>query len=109
MSREVAGWFLLPPEKVPERWRGRILDVALVALLPEEARTVLNGKVPHPEISLEDEPLARLVAQGLTVAAISHRLGVSDRSAHRRIARLRDRLGARSTAELAVELARHGF
>jgi DNA-binding CsgD family transcriptional regulator len=66
---------------------------------------------PREELDLDpaDENLARLTARGLTVSAMAGRLNLSARSVNRRLARLRERLGVASTAELAVELARRGF
>lgn len=101
------GWFFVDPSRVPDRWRERAVPVCLVPLLPEEAASILEGSLP--ELSEDEEQLARLVAAGASVTEMAGHLYVSNRSVQRRLARLRRRLGVETTAQLAALLARRGF
>lgn len=103
------GWFFLRPDAVPHQWRNRAVPVLLVPLLPGEAGQLLGGGESLPEIDPEQQRLVGLVARGLSTAAIAHELGITRRSVERRLASLRERLGVRSTAELAALLSRQGF
>lgn len=102
------GWILLPPDEVPARWQERAIDVCLIPLLPDERASVLAEQPAQPVIADEDLPLARLVARGLAVKSIARHLDIDPRTAQRHISGLRDRLGAKSKAELASLLAAHG-
>lgn len=102
-------WLLLPPEAVPEPWLSRSREVRLVPLLPEEAVGMLRGGGAPSELTGDELPLARLLARGLSAAAISKELGLSVRTVERRLAHLRDRFGVRSTAELATLFSERGF
>lgn len=102
-------WLFLRPKAVPERWRRRSLEVRMVPLLPEEAARVLAEETTTPEAGPEDEPLIKLLARGLSARAIAVELGMPLRTVERRLARLRERFGARSTAELAAFLSKRGF
>ena len=102
-------WLLLAGDDVPERWRERATAATLVPLLPHEADVLLAGRQPVPEIAAEDEAIARLVARGAAPAAIATELRLSERTVHRRLARLRRRLGMQSTEDLAEHLRRSGF
>ncbi len=108
-TAEPPRFLLLPRDAVPEEWRERAAAMCLVPLLPDEAAELLRNGTTGPRMSPEEIAVARLAAQGLTVEAIAHRLELSVRSVHRRLARLRQRLGVGSTAELAAALARRGF
>lgn len=55
-----------------------------------------------------EEELVAFVAEGLSTKAIASHLGLTPRTVERRLARLRDRLGLSSTAELTALLARMG-
>ena len=103
------GWLILDPALVPEEWRERSRQMAWVPLLPEEAAQVLEEGAAEPALSSYDTDFLRLVARGAPASSLARQLSISTRSVHRRLARLRDSLGARSTAELAVELSRRGF
>lgn len=109
MPRKPRAWVLLSPETIPERWRGRATTVSLVPLLPREAQQLLREGRVMPEVPEQEEAVARLAARGLKASSIARMLGVSPRTVHRRIARLRERLGIGSSTELAAELARRGF
>lgn len=100
---------LLPPGEVPEDWRDRALEVTLVPLLPEEMGAVLRGRPAYPALEERDEQIARLLTQGASLTEIARAVGLSARGAQHRIARLRERFGARSRAELVAYLARHGI
>ena len=107
--RADSGWVLLPPASVPDRWRGRAMELLLVPLLPGEDTAFLDGTAATPAVDAVDERVADLAARGLSATAISQELAISTRSAYRRLAGLRRRLGVSSSAELAGELSRRGF
>ena len=101
---------LLREELIPQPWRDRaVTGLAVVPLLPDEASRLLGGEATAPGIDPEDEQLAKLLARGHSTDRIATELGVSNRSAERRIARLRRRFQLGSKADLAVHLARRGF
>ena len=108
-NEEVPGWIILSPDAVPEVWRSRAVPTVLVPLTPVEASQVLSGEPVRQGISADDLPLMHLIARGLTPAGIARELRVSQRTAYRRVAGLRDKFGASTTEELATELARRGF
>ena len=103
------GWLFLEADSVPERWRDRAVSVAMVPLLPGEAAQVLAGESAEPEVDETDHLIVALAAEGITIDGIARRIGMSPRGVQLRLARLRDRLRAGSTAELRVLLARRGF
>lgn len=103
------GWLFLPADAVPTRWRERAVELALIPLLPEELGEILARREPLPQLTVQEEKIAKLVAQSAPVKTIAKELGISRRSAERLLASLRDQFGVRSTAELAVFLAKRGF
>lgn len=103
------GWVLLPMESVPPQWRQRATLLALVPLLPEEAKSVLQEGSAVPRLDAEEERLVRLVASGMNAESIAGELGVTSRSVSRRLARLRQRFGVDENSGLAAFLARRGF
>ena len=102
-------WILMPEHKVPKRWAGRARRMSLVPLVPDEAEALLQKGTAIPSLSLEDEQIARLAAQGLSAEEIAQHLHMAERSVYRKLARLRRLVGAASGPELAARLARHGF
>lgn len=96
-------------ERVPEEWRTRAIDGVVVALLPGEVEAVLDSGIPSSQLSTEDVEMAHMVAAGLSARKIARGLGISLRSAERRIARLREICGVATTGELIALLARRGF
>jgi DNA-binding CsgD family transcriptional regulator len=62
-----------------------------------------------PELSGREFSVLRLLAQGLTDAAVARRLWICDRSVRRLIAALQRKLGVDSRFELAVEAGRRGL
>lgn len=104
-----AGWLLLAPEAVPERWRDRSVPMMLVPLLPGEASSLLAGEPVLPVVSKDDETLLRMAARGASAGAIARRLHVGPRTVQRRLARYRKDLGVTTHAELRAELAKRGF
>jgi DNA-binding CsgD family transcriptional regulator len=102
-------WVLMPKAAVPPRWAGRAVDLALVPLGPEEARGILQDGSAAPSFDRDDEKLARLVAKGLSADEIARAAHMTPRSVYRHMARLRRKVGARSTSELISHLAREGF
>ena len=107
--RAVEGWLFIDPEALPDRWRDRAVTVSLVPLLPGEMSELVDdegdGFIPQPG----DIELIKLVAQGMSAHEMARRLGIATRSVHRRLARLRDRMGVQTTPQLAAEFARRGF
>lgn len=99
---------LLVVGDVPEQWRVRARPASFIPLLPGEVPSLLDG-AGGPLSAPEDEPLLRLAARGLSARAIASASGLSIRTVHRRIARLRELLRVETTAELASELSRRGF
>ena len=94
--------------EVPERWRERARSASLIPLLPEEAESVMATATSTPP-DAEGDALMRLAARGLPAPSIARIAGVSIRTVHRRLARLREQLEVDTTAELAAELSRRGF
>ena len=107
-DREVV-WVLMPKGSIPPRWAGRAIDLALVPLAPDEAKGVLAAGSAVPSLDRDDEKLAHLVAQGLSAEEIARVAHMTPRSVYRHMARLRRKVGARSTSELISHLAREGF
>ena len=103
------GWLFLHPSAVPDEWSDRIRPVVLVPLDENELVSLLRSGSVEKTHTAQDEELLHLIARGLSVRAISRRLGQSERTVHRRLARLRDRYGVASTPELVAELSRRGF
>lgn len=102
-------WVLMPKAAIPPRWAARAVEMALVPLAPEEAKGVLQAGTAVPSLDQDDEKLARLVAQGLSAEEIARVAHMTPRSVYRHMARLRRKIGARSTSELISHLAREGF
>jgi DNA-binding CsgD family transcriptional regulator len=100
---------LLDPERVPARWQARVIHVAIVPLLPEEASEVLSTGSTTPVLGAEDEELVALVSGGLSNEAIARRLGISIRSVQRRLGRLHERYGTNTKAQLVTFLVQRGF
>ena len=61
---------------------------------------------PEPELTHEERELVALLGEGVTVGDAARRLHLSRRTADRRLASARARLGATSTAELLVAARR---
>ena len=108
-SGPALAWVVLDPATVPEALRSRARTVALVTLLPSELAVLLGPRAWDSIIAPEDAELLGLVAAGHPGSYIARRLGISDRSVFRRLARWRERFGVSSTAELAAELSKRGF
>lgn len=102
-------WVLVNLEALPDRWKGRAVPLALVGLLPEEARQFIKGEIPRVKLDRDDEELARLAARGVAVDDIASALHLTSRSVYRRLARLRRQFEARTNAELASRLTKYGF
>lgn len=106
---QAPAWVVLPPDTVPARWRSRARHVVLVQLLAEEAATVLDGAPAVPALDERDERLARMVVTGASLAEMARAVGLSRRGVGHRLARLRERFGVSTTAELIAQLVGHGF
>lgn len=93
-------WVIVDPSAVPERWAGRAWAVAAIPLLADESADLLNG-TPVTRMDRMDEELLRLIGDGLSSRAIAGRLQISERTVDRRVAHIKDRLGAASRFDLA--------
>lgn len=62
-----------------------------------------------PELSAEEHELLRLLADGVTLGEAAGRLHLSRRTADRRLASIRERLGVSTTAEALVAARRLGL
>lgn len=102
-------WLFMESELIPDRWRGRMVEGALVPLLPEEASRLLAEGRTESGMDPAEERLVELVASGGSPSRIAAELDISRRTLERRLRRLRRRFGVRSTAELAAFLSRRGF
>lgn len=102
------GWLILTGP-VPKRWRGRAVPLHMVPLLPSETERIVAGATALPGVTVEDEPLLRVVAKGKKTSAMARELGLPQRTIERRLERLRRLLGVPSTADLVALLARLGF
>ena len=102
-------WLVLDPDSVPDRWKERAFPAVVVPLTPEETAEVLNEGSTRPLMPAEEEAVARLAARGTSAEEIARELHMTSRSVYRRLARLRERMGARNAAELASKLSRSGF
>ena len=92
---------------VPERWRDRARSASLIPLLPDEAASVLSSD--GADVDASDDTLLNLAARGLPAPSIARTAGISIRTVHRRLARLREQFEVETTAQLASELSRRGF
>ncbi len=97
------------PSLVPDAWLPRAVQVAFVPLLADEAARILQAGTEHVVVELEDLALVDLTARGLSPHKIARHLGVPVRTVYRHQARLRDLVGAPTTAELCAQLAGSGF
>lgn len=93
-------WVLVDHDAVPARWADRARNVAVIPLLADESADLLNGE-PVSRMDDTDERLLRLIGRGLSSKAIAARLRISERTVDRRVARLKNELGARSRFDLA--------
>ena len=109
VERQVPGWVILPVSSVPARWRNRAQHVALIPLLAAEAEDVLAATPAVPLLDEHDEALAQALVAGASLRQMAHATGLSQRGVGHRVARLRERFGVDTRAELIAELARHGF
>ena len=107
-SRPPAGWLILDDTSAPARWAGRHRSVVLVPLLPDEVSDLLEKGSATPTLTPAEEDLTALVAEGSSTKAIASQLGLTTRTVERRLAKLRDHFGVRSTGELTALLARMG-
>ena len=104
------GWLFVRGGAVPEKWRDRAIAVSFVPLMPGELEDLVAPEDSQAFVPEQDDVvLYKLIARGLPAPTIATELGIATRSVHRRLARLRDRLGVETTAQLAAEFARRGF
>lgn len=102
-------WVLIDRDAVPAELDDRVTSLALLSLLPQEVERLLECTVLSVEFSDEERALARALIIGSPLPVVARELGISPRSVHRRIARLRERMGAPSTESLVATLVRMGF
>lgn len=102
-------WVLMSEAEVPERWKDRAVRLSLVPLLPAEADGVLRSGWTNQLASPDDVAVARLAARGRSAREIAAELHMTPRSVYRRLARLRDHVGAKTSTELVARLVEHGF
>ena len=100
-------WLLADPGSLPAHLKARAVPLALVAMLPHEIVGLSEPSLTSTDV--EDVPVAELAARGWTASEIASRLHISQRTAYRRLARLRRSLGARSASELTALLNERGF
>lgn len=102
-------WVVIEGESPPADWQDRATAAWVVRLVPGEVENLLTERATRPVLDHSQLRLARLVGRGLTTLEIARELRVDHRTAQRQVARLRQQLGARSKAELAVLLAESGL
>ena len=101
------GWFLIAPHALPEEWRERAVPVYMIRLDSDD----VDGFVLHLDdleqrLAPEEKEIARLLSQNVPPREIALTLHLSRRSVFRRLARLRQLMGAKSNSELATKLAK---
>lgn len=94
----------------------RLDDIAAVRILSEvfdsiwaAAQPATTSSVPVGALNHAETTLLRLLADGLTYAAIARRQAISSRTVDRRVVQLLARLGARNRFEAVREATRLGF
>ncbi len=114
---------VLLPHRPGGEFRHGLLVVrqpTLVATFAAYFETLWSGAVPLETLPAEadlagadfgpdDRVLARLMATGLTDKAIGRQLGVSERTAHRRVSELLARLDADTRFQAGVQAVRRGL
>lgn len=96
---------LAPLLAVLQGWQ--VLSAPMVDHLLARARR--PGSALIAELSDDERQLWHLVAEGLEIAAIAEHLYVSERTAKRMVAELRDHLGVRTRIEMAALAGRSGL
>lgn len=102
------GW-LIVTATVPAMWQERARTVALIPLLPEELKSLMDGRHTQPTIDPEQLPIVTAIAQGMSAREIAREMGITPRTVYRHVARLRESFNVETLAQLAAELARRGF
>lgn len=86
-----------------------VADNALAASLYDELRRIASVRtLPDDLVDDEQRRLLELIAQGHTVAASARHVGMSCRTAHRRLAEARAALGADTNVAAIAELTERG-
>jgi DNA-binding NarL/FixJ family response regulator len=83
--------------------------MVLVSVMPNEVDQILDSGSALPTLSSEEEDIARRAAAGMSAEGIARDLHMTSRSVYRRLARLREKVGAKNSAELAARLSKLGF
>lgn len=109
VSEDPRAWVVIEGESPPPDWAERAAEAWVVRLVPSEVREILTEKATRPALDESELRLARLVARGVTTHKIATELHVDHRTVQRQVARLRQKLGVRSKAELAALLAEAGL
>ena len=101
------GWFLIAAHALPEEWRERATPVYMIRLDSDDVEGfVLHTSELQKRLDREEKEIARLLARGLPPGEIAQTLHLSRRSVFRRLARLRQLMGAKTNGELATKLAK---
>lgn len=100
---------ILPANAIPPGWESRASPMVLLGLLPDEAQALIAGGPVTSQLPPEDVALVRHAAAGRTAREIADALFITQRMVYRRLARLRQRYGVSSSAELASLLTGSGF
>ena len=101
------GWFLIAPHALPEEWRDRAVPVYMIRLDSDDVDGfALHLDDLHKQLAPEEKEIARLLSQGVPPREIALTLHLSRRSVFRRLARLRQLMGAKTNGELATKLAK---
>lgn len=104
LSSGVGALLVVDSDAVPNRWQARSRAVSLVALSFPEVRQL--GDRESCSLGEADEHLVKLLLGGDKVSTAATKVGVSTRTAQRRLAKLRRTFGARSTSELLLHFQR---
>jgi DNA-binding NarL/FixJ family response regulator len=96
-------------ETPPPSFEGRAVPAWIVGFLADEIEDLLAGRAGTTALDAAQLSLARLLSQGLTTHEIAKELRLDPRTVQRQTARLRQRFGVATKAELAVALAEAGI
>ncbi|HEX4444657.1 MAG TPA: helix-turn-helix transcriptional regulator [Galbitalea sp.] len=94
-------WAEHPPSSI-----AIVTHPAITEIVSLYVESVWERAIDYPLSDDGWQPVVRLLAKGLSDAAIAQSLGISPRTVHRRISEAMEQLGARSRFELGVAWAR---
>jgi predicted ATPase/DNA-binding CsgD family transcriptional regulator len=96
---------VIPIERSANATLGPAADRVVAQSQSISAADVLAEPNPPATLTLREEQVAQLVAEGLTNRQIGRRLGISERTAERHVENLRAKLGMSSRAQVAAWVA----